>query len=377
MIVRNIRLAVIKYRSWRAQKQLAKEATRAGKRKKHERLADQSKRDFLAACGRAAIIPGIALAGGIPLAYHLSTKKKEPTKTRPETKSNPELKKITLDILRKTLTGKTISSRYFAFLKIMVRLIKEDKIKIKLNKNPSDNASRGHIYDSSNNSLFLDTTIKLVNPLRFEATIIHELFHAYQDYRKEEAVRSISEAGAHLAENDFLLHRGYIFTPGWIKIDPHPKAKNHYLASFGIPKSIVVQTQNADFASPQYKKNLSLIAENYLWMNGFWRAYENYAYLSSQFFKYQSRIGEIEKIRQGYLQRMRNQPEKILENDPKHTVANYFAATKCIFDLLWEDGKRKKASELLNQSLLDFKQAFHPVKDKMFKEDTLISDGIA
>ncbi len=361
----NVRTAIQKFRSWRAQKQLAKEATRAGKRKKHERLADQSKRDFLAACGRASIIPGIALAGGIPLTYHLLTKKsetKEASSVKPKTNT---LKTSALNILKEAKEKKLTSQRYRHFIDTIIRLIEEDKIHFTLSNKTTD-LNIAHEYHPETNTVEMNTLGASTYPTRYKSHLIHELFHAYQDFQGKPLRASVREAEAHLANCDYLYHRGRPQPETWAYLEIDPADKGTPLSRFNVPPSIIKNIRHANFSSPEYKKAIKLIGDQYIWMRAWLQLIQQTLGFVLQIKQSGMTRTEIMKYRKTYLSRMRTLPgSQILKVKNiiggkgdfmvSGSILKFLGSSQILIEALWREGNKREAEALANKTFNEFK----------------------
>lgn len=256
VLFKNIRTAVKKYWDWRAQARLAKQSKLFRKKRAYEKQAQLSRRDFLKACGRATVIPVAATLIGLPAIYLFKGKSK-PEKKETEL---PPLPSKALTILQNA----RMSSRYRQFIDTIASLIKQGKIKFE-ESNTLEKHQSYAIYDSKTNTVAVDKAWSLADNKHFQAAIIHELFHAFQDYHKKHLSESVREAEALLAEYDYLYNKGVNISRFWIIIEELPQAKGQFGFRFSIPHSIVQACSEVNYTSSIYQKAIALIAEYKLW----------------------------------------------------------------------------------------------------------------
>lgn len=258
---KNARTALQKGREWWAQRTLAKQSRLFRKKKAYEKQARLSRRDFLKACGRATKIPlavTLVTLVGLPTLYLLKGK------CKPEKKGTklPPLPSKALAILRNA----RMSSRYQDFINTVTTLIKKGKIKFKEARTLKKYQSYA-VYNSKTNTVAIDKSWSSADSKIFQATILHELFHAYQDYKKRHMKESVREAEALLAEFDYLYNAGEKISQSWIIIHHLPEGKDQFGFRFSIPRTIVQACAKADLSSSIYQRAIALIAEYKLWSN--------------------------------------------------------------------------------------------------------------
>jgi hypothetical protein len=230
-----------------------------------------SRREFFVFAARNVILG--ASAG--TLIWDQATK---PSPTKSKTKSssisspsrpkqNVKLKRITLSILKKVQTEASMSSRYNKFIAEIIKLIEDDKITFDSSKTEIlQLADANAAYNSKTNSLLINKLAAKRGGILFNASLIHELFHAYQDFKKIKQNISIIEAEAYLAGADYLSHHQYPLPESWLDIKAVPGIKGATNITFNIPRLIAQNIRGASFSSNKYKNALKLVADNYLWM---------------------------------------------------------------------------------------------------------------
>jgi hypothetical protein len=177
-------------------------------------------------------------------------------KTRPKLAPLPSMALAILQNAR-------LSSRYQDFTNTVASLIKKGKIKFK-ESNTLEKYQSYAIYNSKTNTVEIDESWDSADKKHFQATIIHELFHAYQDYQKRYIKNSVREAEALIAEYDYRYHKNEYIPPVWLVIRRLPGEKNNPGLVFNIPHSIIKSCANKGFASTNYKRTVARVAQTKL-----------------------------------------------------------------------------------------------------------------
>lgn len=167
-------------------------------------------------------------------------------------------------VLRKARDKNLMSKRYGDFLDKISDLIKKGSIRIEGGKpqvNPIGEAYDQFEYDSKTNTLkyyFSNTSATAAEQM--ELSLIHECYHAYQDFNKERGRDDVIEAGAYLAQADFETHAfPKNKNTSWVRIID---MKGRYGFVFDVPASLTEKLSvNSD--SKKLSQNLQKIAQNY------------------------------------------------------------------------------------------------------------------
>lgn len=286
--------------------------------------------------------------------------------TRP--KQNIKLKKIALNILREVEANKTMSPRYEKFIRVMIKLIEDDRIIF----DETNGSERYSHYLAGENKVVMNLKHK-GNDFSFKESFIHELFHAYQDYQKRPLRTSILEAEAHLASSDYLLHHGVDICEFWIKLESVPGKGKRIGRGFNIPKSLLETVRGKSFTSPEYKKVLGIVANKYIWPRIFLILF-NSSYVQ-KVIKGVAQLGlsvsEVENKRREFLNQIKDivasktgQPLTVKGPGPSvsdirayKVVGDFLAASACLVSNLWLLGRRKEAVAFINKTFTEFKDA--------------------
>jgi|GEM_PF-5725974 len=302
-----------------------------------------------------------ALAAGIALT---SCKKK---KSRP---TMPPLPSKALTILQ----GARLSSRYQDFSKTASSLIKKGKIKFK-ESNTLEKYQSYAIYNSKTNTIVVDKSWISTDNKESKATVIHELFHAYQDYQKRYLTESAREAEALLAEYDYLYQQNENLPEAWFVIHRLPSAKTEYAFRFNVPRSVIQSCANTDFASASYRKAVDKIAQNKLWAkySGFQRILSEP--LVNEMKKSRKSLREINKLWETLGKRLSSLPKSskrtALINESVRTIGKkslpdqikismFIAASQLLVQKYLNAGRVDYAQTVYNQTFKAFKYILGP-----------------
>jgi hypothetical protein len=262
VIFKNVRTAIQKFHSWRTNVHNNKAKAR------------QSRRDFLKATGRAAIIPAGIMAVGIPLAHHLLSEKTKlsiPTTPKIPTKApginNRDIKTTALSFLKEVKEKELMSIRYRGFITKVTELILQDRISIRFSSIPNKQ-NVPSLYHPETNTILIDPNTPS-NTLR--SRLIFDLFIAYFDYLAKKPKRVSSShimAHAHLAEADYSFQAGSRSSDSWMVIK-RTSGNDSFPIHFNIPVRIIKECQDLPPRSAQYKKAIDKIARASLFVKLF------------------------------------------------------------------------------------------------------------
>jgi len=183
---------------------------------------------------------------------------------------NPEQEELysltAYSLLQRVKKNEEVSQKYNDYIDKMAELILSGTIKFKTtyhlkeaeHKMEYENVKgKGIIYIDPKKVLMSKTTIMI------ESTILHELFHGYQDYKKQMSPNSLDEAEAHLLQSDFILHVApeLIHENHWIQIYYD---ENSYNVDFLVPGNIVRSLSTLEEGHPIYEKNILIARQAYI-----------------------------------------------------------------------------------------------------------------
>ena len=152
-------------------------------------------------------------------------------------------------LLQKAAKKKLMSARYNGFLKKVQGLILAGKIKIKFYRLITGQANQTNYYNEKTNTIEIHslrpeafTYQRLLADL--ELSLVHELYHAFQDSEKEIFYHSQLEAEAGLASADYMLSAYPQYElKGWIQYLVYSELKTAR-QSFCIPNAVVRKLKN-------------------------------------------------------------------------------------------------------------------------------------
>jgi hypothetical protein len=350
------------YRNWRAQKRQADQIETG---RKSGKLFDR--REFLTTS--ISLLGGIGAAfisAGCPLVPHL----------RRASPPNIALKNMALSMLKEIQTNKSMSPRYKLFVKEKIRLIEADKITFVFSKY----LYGSHRYREGTNRVEINRRYFSLTSIHSKAPLIHELFHAYQDYNKTTSRWSIIEAKAYLAEYDYLHHHSTHISPeSWIHLFP---AGKFFGMRFNVPRKIGEKTIGNDLPLSTYEKAVKTIAEHYLWIKVFFKLY--FMNLNAANVKYRKfSRSQLKKERAKLLHILRTYPSKkylrIIKGPrfkPHKKLSAFIATSRILIFGLWKSGKRAQAEALWNKTFLEFKTILQPLIDLSPLDKVATMDGI-
>jgi len=164
---------------------------------------------------------------------------------------------ICYGVLKKAGRKQLMSARYSDFIKVVAALVREGNIKLK-------SADR-FTYERKTNTLSFNAAwmLKQTDLSTVEFSLIHELFHVYQDYKKMSLPVSLREAMAYLAAADYQWHLdpGLIHPTHWINI--YMQANQACNTEFSPPADIVKDSIDRPLQDPALQKNLEKIRKAY------------------------------------------------------------------------------------------------------------------
>lgn len=175
-------------------------------------------------------------------------------------------------LLRSIRNKSQMSSRYNDFLDKTIDLLLNNKIKFKMITHydfSRDFADKqfsfvGKYVERDNAILFFPPAKDQLSVDNFERDFIHELFHAYQDFKKKAITSDRAEAEAYLAQSDLMMHRySHYMNDSWIIFKQ--AGKGGFLTfDLSPPKrytEIVVGNNDND---PECRKVLAAIEHDYM-----------------------------------------------------------------------------------------------------------------
>ncbi len=169
-------------------------------------------------------------------------------------------------LLRRAKKNGELSKRYDDYLNTMAGFIKSGTIKFKLTENlsmPHHKMEYENVEGKGIIKVSPGRVLGVHNLVIIESTIIHELFHGYQDNKKRTIRFSQLEAEAHLVQSDYILHVSpeLIHEDHWIQIYPLEKSYN---IKFLVPLNTVKSLINLEEDNPIYEKAILTIRQAYL-----------------------------------------------------------------------------------------------------------------
>ncbi|MFH1386513.1 MAG: hypothetical protein ABIH50_02485 [bacterium] len=172
----------------------------------------------------------------------------------------------TYALLKKTQKKHLLSPRYQEFQQTMVSLLRKGKIKVIAESNDrlSHESNAEYLPQSNNLKLNLTPGMQLGGQF-YEEYIIHELFHASQDYKKRTISQMTSEAEAYLAAADYLFHRDKEkMANSWIKLNAWGD-RNSGVGSFtfGVPRENIKNLVVKKSGEKEFQKQLAIVRKSY------------------------------------------------------------------------------------------------------------------
>lgn len=186
-------------------------------------------------------------------------------------KGNDELIRLFIvSLFTKIKNRHLMSPRYFDFYNRIIQLVKNGSLKLNIKQVKFGEKFTMSNYDRKNDTLsisFLPSDIKSPGYIqKLEESTIHELYHAYQDFKKDSMTHSFSEAEAHTASNDYRLHAyPQICNSSWIRIID----KDIFSLGFSIPKELISKMSAMNPASKAYMREMEDIAKKYMQVEAF------------------------------------------------------------------------------------------------------------
>ncbi|MFH1825869.1 MAG: hypothetical protein ABH823_01075 [bacterium] len=181
-------------------------------------------------------------------------------------------------LLKKIDRQEQMSDRYYDFLSRTAQLIWQGKIKFDTTRPGRFASSTGAKYYPDRDTINISTSPLLfadeAGTVKSEATLVHELFHAFQDDKHKPLPRSQSEAEAYLVAADYQVSE----SPGtmkdtWIALTEKPDGS--YGLGFGLPRKYATLLKNKSVHHSAYEPTLQLIRTSYLETELFLEAYHS------------------------------------------------------------------------------------------------------
>ena len=161
-----------------------------------------------------------------------------------------EGKELVLSFLTRVREQKLLSPRYHDFLAAVIGLVQSGRIKlehISLKEAGRDLSGR---YFPPRDTLRVVIPENLANDpalrLYFESSLLHELYHGYQDFKEEKAPKGRMEVGSYLLVADYQF-RNYPdrMSNSWVALDDWISSSQGYALHFNIPRRVAERLKEA------------------------------------------------------------------------------------------------------------------------------------
>lgn len=286
-----------------------------------------------------------------------------------------DLKRMVLSTLEEALQRRLMSARYRPFVETSLRMVKVGRIGIERKRvDGAEGMDHSHLYDSGKNTLFVNTAMGAQDPLKGRSYIIHELYHAYQDYLKKQQRRAVCEAEAHLAGGDYLVFNGRMPNEHWLNLTAHTKNRGKYYISFNVPGSVIISAKGAASSSPAYANALAQIADNYIWISAYLKWYAVYTDAAIRVGRSGLSAGEIQRRRRQLLRDIQRDPKGALK--PYTSFEPFFGTSRHLVDRWWVSGRNKEAERLFNQTFIEIRDALRGHIDLSVLNEPVHADGL-
>ncbi|KPJ69266.1 hypothetical protein AMJ44_04320 [candidate division WOR-1 bacterium DG_54_3] len=162
-------------------------------------------------------------------------------------------------LTKRILHNREVSRRYLGSVDAVSSLIKKSRIGFEY----SPKLSLGDfIYRVKENKIYINpktTSIRLV-----EASLLHELYHVFQDKETMAMRISMIEAEAHLVKSDFLYHAapGLLHCSHWVQI--FLGKNNKASAQFIVPTGLVQQALKPEQKQAELERIMTEIRKHWL-----------------------------------------------------------------------------------------------------------------
>lgn len=318
-----------------------------------------SRREFISFATRTGLL-------GTSIGLYLWDRATRPTQTKapPRTLTRNELlEQKVLGIVREVQRNQSMSARYKEFTSKIIELIEKREINFVAARNlgPSDRDFNA-IYHPRTNTIEVDMAdISSFSEVEFNAMLLHELFHAYQAWRGTPMKLSRMEAEAYLAEADYLYHKNHSIPDSWYAFVAAPHAKT-LPQRFNVPISILKRVLNVPFESPQYKRAVETIGDNFLWSNLFRRFSApdfKFALIAEGFKNANLSEAELRSTWKKVCKEVVRKPASAFKLTTKQeaTITILIVSSQFYELALWKAGKKAETTSALQETFETFKRA--------------------
>lgn len=184
--------------------------------------------------------------------------------------SQPIERLILICLFMKIKKNQLMSSRYNDYLTVVLNLLRNNKLQIVFQlpafATGSKYLSRGSILIIAlKKGMFVSEAGKRI----FEEMVVHELYHAYQDYQRIPKWKTGKEAEAYLASSDYM-QRVYPMdvAKGWFGVQIY-EAEGTLFVYFNVPRAIVNELRNKKVEDSEYLNRLLLIRKKFAYYKVF------------------------------------------------------------------------------------------------------------
>jgi hypothetical protein len=207
--------------------------------------------------------------------------------------------------------------------------------------------------------------------------LLHELFHAYQDWLGKPITKSRMEAEAYLAEVDYLYHNDHSIPDAWYAFLLSSKATT-LPSRFNVPISVLKKVIDVPFESPQYKRVVEIVGDNYIWSilyQRFSRPGIQSVIIAEGFKRANLPMTELRSTWKKVCEDVVKKPGAVsnIGRELETKIAYLLVATQYYIKRLWDAGRKTEAASVVNKTFEAFKGALRLTK--LSKFDVAMSLG--
>lgn len=304
-----------------------------------------------------------------------------------------------IEFLNKVKREILLANRYDGLLAAAIDLVKSGRVGVDFTTPRSGQEDVGNEYFPKSDKLevyfsdrvFKDESVRA----NFEGSLLHEMGHAVQDLHVAEMPRGVSEAESHLLEADYRSHAyPSRVSDSWITIGSALRESSIYAINFNVPNRIVTEVQPLGEDSPEYRRALNDIAEQYLaaemflfalhsqtareWEDGFYQMVQQGAE-GGRFDATQEVQKTIDSFRNSDQQHIAFE----VENDSIYynysaPFGKYLAVCRIILTTSWQKNGQRSAQKKLDEMYELFRMKALPSGSRAFKftNKNRVFDGI-
>ncbi len=171
---------------------------------------------------------------------------------------------IAYSLLQRAKKNGELSLRYSEYLDTMSELVKAGKVKFRLTDKLREQ-DIDFLYELSENVVYVDSSkiLEIDNITLMESSIIHELFHGFQNSKGGDIKYSRFEVEASLAQSDFIWHvePELLSKEQWVHLFP---IEGGFKIKFFVPERVVSFLSSFESGNKKLEETIAETRKKYL-----------------------------------------------------------------------------------------------------------------